>query len=62
MKILKCLWKDQFVEKLARKHQVSADEAEEVFRNAPRFDFVSKGQVAGENIYWALGRLTRGGI
>jgi len=32
MKIIECLWKDQFVEKLAQKHQVSIDEVEEVFR------------------------------
>ncbi len=34
MKIVECLWKDQFVEKLERKHRVSTDEVEEVFRNA----------------------------
>jgi uncharacterized DUF497 family protein len=60
MKIVECLWKDQFVEKLARKHQVSTDEVEEVFRNSPRFDFVSKGHVAGENVYWALGQTDAG--
>ena len=60
MKIIECLWKDQFVEKLAQKHQVSVDEVEEVFRNRPRFDFVSKGHVAEENVYWALGRTDAG--
>ena len=60
MKIVECLWKDQFVEKLAQKHQVSVDKVEEVLRNAPRFDFVSKGDVAGENVYWALGRTDAG--
>ena len=60
MKIVECLWKDQFVEKLAQKHQVSVYEVEEVFRNAPRFDFVSKGHVAGENVYWALGQTDAG--
>jgi hypothetical protein len=60
MRITEYLWKDQFVEKLAQKHQVSVDEVEEVFRNAPRFDFVSKGHVAGENVYWALGQTDAG--
>jgi hypothetical protein len=36
------------------------DEVEAVFRNAPRFDFVSKGHVAGENVYWALGQTDAG--
>jgi uncharacterized DUF497 family protein len=60
MKIIECLWKEQFVEKLESKHGVSTDEVEEVFRNAPRFDFVSKGHVAGENVYWALGQTDAG--
>ncbi len=47
MKIVEFLWKEQFVEKLERKHQVLTDEVEEVFRNAPRFNFIAKGQVAG---------------
>jgi hypothetical protein len=60
MKIVECLWKEQFIEKLERKHRVSVDEVEEVFRNAPRFDFVAKGHVAGENVYWALGQTDAG--
>jgi uncharacterized DUF497 family protein len=56
MKIVECEWKEQFVRKLWRKHQVSRDEVEEVFRNVPCFDFVAKGHVAGENVYWALGQ------
>lgn len=60
MKIVECLWKEQFVEKLERKHQVSADEVEEVFRNFPRFDFVTTGHVAGEDVYWALGQTDAG--
>lgn len=60
MKIVECLWKEQFVEKLERKHHVSTDEVEVVFRSAPRFDFVAKGQVAGEDVYWALGQTDAG--
>ncbi|MEO7632680.1 MAG: hypothetical protein ABIU20_04735 [Blastocatellia bacterium] len=60
--MIECLWKDQFVEKLARKHHVSVDEVEEVFRNAPRFDFVSKGHVVGEKVYGRWDGLMQGGI
>jgi uncharacterized DUF497 family protein len=60
MKIVECLWKEQFVEKLERKHQVFTDEVEEVFDNNPRFNFVAKGQVAGEDVYWALGQTDAG--
>ncbi len=60
MKIVECLWKEQFVEKLERKHRVFTDEVEEAFRNAPRFDFVSKGHIAGENVYRALGQTDAG--
>jgi uncharacterized DUF497 family protein len=60
MRITEFLWKDQFVEKIERKHHVSADEVEEVFCNAPRFDFVARGQVAEEDVYWALGQTDAG--
>ena len=60
MKIIECLWKDQFVEKLAQKHQVSVEEVEEVFANAPRFNFISNGNVDEEDVYWALGRTDAG--
>jgi len=42
------------VEKLERKHHVSTEEAEEVFFNRPRFYFVERGHVAGEDMYVAL--------
>ena len=60
MKIAKFLWKDQFIEKLQQKHAVATGEVEEVFGNAPRFDFVAKGHVVGENVYWALGQTDAG--
>lgn len=60
MRINECLWKEHFIEKIERKHGVSTEEVEEVFRNAPRFDFVAKGNVAGENVYWALGQTDSG--
>jgi hypothetical protein len=50
------LWKEQFIEKLEHKHQVFTDEVEEAFRNALCFNFIAKGQIAGENVYLALVR------
>lgn len=60
MKIVQCLWKEQFVEKLEQKHQVSVFEVEEVFVNSPRYDFIAKGHGAGEDVYRALGRTDAG--
>ena len=60
MKIAKFLWKNEFIEKLERKHAVATAEVEEVFRNVPHFDFVAKGHVVGENVYWALGQTDAG--
>lgn len=60
MKIIECLWKEQFVEKLQRKHGVFTNEVEEVFDNSPRFDFVTKGNAVGEDVYWALGQSDAG--
>ncbi len=60
MKIVECLWKEQFVEKFEQKHNVLTDEVEEVFWNAPRFNFIAKGRIAGENVYRALGQTEAG--
>ena len=60
MRIFDYLWKKGFIEKLEQKHNVSRDEVEEVFRNNPHFDFVAKGRVKGENVYWALGQTDAG--
>jgi uncharacterized protein len=48
------------LEKLAVKHHVTQDEAEEVFFNRPRYRFVESGHVAGEHLYAALGRTDAG--
>lgn len=60
MRILKCLWKKQFIEKLEQKHHVSKDEVEEVFGATPRFSFIAKGDVTGQNLYRALGQTDAG--
>jgi hypothetical protein len=50
MVITEIIWKDQFVEKLACKHNVSVEEAEEVLRATPFLRKVGKGHVKGENV------------
>ena len=60
MRITECLWKPQFVSKLEQKHHVLKHEVGEVFENNPHFDFVAKGRVKGENVYWALGQTDAG--
>lgn len=62
MRILKCIWKKQFIEKLEQKHHVAKDEVQEVFDNNPRFNFIAKGHVKGEDSIALSGRLTPGGI
>lgn len=60
MVIRKIIWKDQFVEKLERKHGVSVVEAEELLDANPHIRKVSKGRVKDENVYAAFGQTTGG--
>jgi uncharacterized protein len=60
MEIRECIWLDEFVDKLIRKHRVSQDEVEEVFANKPDVRKVEDGDVKGEDLYTAFGR-TRAG-
>ncbi len=47
---------DGIVEKLARKHSVSEQEARQVLLNNPRIRFAENGYVEGENVYAAFGQ------
>ena len=60
MVIRKIIWKDQFVEKLERKHGVSVLEVEEVIGTNPHIRRVSKGRVKDENVYAAYGQTNAG--
>lgn len=60
MVIRKIIWKDQFVEKLERKHGVSVSEAEEVLAENPHIRRVGKGKVKNENVYAAYGQTSAG--
>jgi uncharacterized DUF497 family protein len=54
------LWKDQFIEKLLLKHNVTTDEVEEVLFGNSLIRFWEKGSVAGENLYVAYGQANSG--
>jgi uncharacterized DUF497 family protein len=54
------MWLEQYVEKLAWKHDITPEEVEALFASNPRYRFVEKGQVVGENMYAALGRTEEG--
>ncbi|MGH9847532.1 MAG: BrnT family toxin [Blastocatellia bacterium] len=60
MEINGVIWLSRFVEKLARKHNVTTDEVEQVFANRARVQFVERGDVEGENLYRALGKTNAG--
>ena len=60
MRIHEVIWRAQFVEKLASKHNVKTTEVEEVLTNRPRFRRVSKGNRAGEDVYSAVGQTDTG--
>jgi hypothetical protein len=54
------IWLSDIVEKLLSKHNVTQEEAEEVFFNRPRFRFVERGFTKGEDVYSANGRTDSG--
>jgi uncharacterized protein len=58
--IRKIIWKDQFVDKLERKHSVSVFEVEDVLNADPYIRKVARGHFPGENLYAALGQTEAG--
>ena len=60
MQIDDFIWLPDIVDKLAVKHNVSQDEAEDVFFNRPRYRFVESGHRPGEDIYSAAGQTDAG--
>ena len=56
----KIIWKDQFVEKLERKHGVSVLEAEEVLGASRHIRRMAKGKVRNEDVYAAFGQTGAG--
>ena len=60
MKIDKIIWKENFVEKVKNKHHVTIFEVEEILHGRKKVYRVAKGDVAGENVYLALGKTSAG--
>ena len=60
MQIHEVIWRPQFIEKLASKHNVKTTEVEEILTNRPYFRFLSKGNRPGENVYSAMGQTDAG--
>jgi len=54
------IWLPSILDKVEVKHQVSQDEAEEVFFNHPRYRFVESGHQKGEDVYSASGQTEAG--
>jgi len=53
--IYSIIWKDQFVEKLAVKHDIEMEEVEEILFTNPHVRLFEKGHIKGENLYFAYG-------
>lgn len=60
MDVREIIWLDIFVEKIWRKHHVRVDEVEEVLHRRPRVRQVARGDVAGEDVYSAMGQTAAG--
>jgi len=54
------IWRDDVVDKLAWKHNLTTDEVEEIFQNKPRIHRIEKGHYEGEDVYDAWGRTNAG--
>ena len=54
------IWLPDIIEKLAVKHRVLQDEAEEVFFIRPQFRFIELGYRTGEDVYAAFGQTDAG--
>jgi len=60
MKVDGIIWLRSVMDKLQWKHHVTTDEVDEVFRDSPRYRFLERGNVDGEDLYSALGRTDAG--
>ena len=60
MTIRAIVWLDEILEKVQRKHHMSADEVRFVLSGRPQFRFVEKGHRRGENLYSAAGQTAAG--
>lgn len=60
MRITEIIWKEQFVDKIERKHHVTIGEVEEVLQSRPLIRKVSRGRVRDQHVYAAFRRTHAG--
>ena len=60
MKVTECLWLDEFVDKIIRKHNVYPEEVEQMFSRHPLIRRLEGGRVKGEDLFIAFGRTNPG--
>jgi len=60
LKITECLWLDEFVDKIIRKHHVYPEEVEEMFSREPLIRRLEGGHVKGEDLFIAFGTTNPG--
>jgi len=60
LEIIDLLLRDQVIDKLIWKHNISEVELRQVFNNQPKIRFIEKGKVKGEHLYVASGRTDAG--
>jgi len=60
LKITEIIWLPAVVDKIESRHRVTTGEVEELFGSRPRFRRIEAGEIAGEDLYAALGRTETG--
>lgn len=60
MNIRGFIWREETIDKLDWKHNITTYEVEEVFERKPKFLRKEKGKVEGEDLYNALGQTEAG--
>jgi uncharacterized DUF497 family protein len=60
LKITGIIWLRSVIDKLEHKHQLDQLEVEEIFYGHPRFRRIARGDVAGEDLYSAMGQTDTG--
>jgi uncharacterized protein len=60
MQIKGYIWREDVVDKLWWKHNVTVEEVEAIFVNRPRIEKIEKGHFHDEDVYAALGQTNAG--
>jgi len=56
LEITECLWLDEFVDKIIRKHNVYPEDVEEMLSKGPLINRLEGGNVKGEDLFIAFGQ------